>query len=233
MTGDVKLLMVDDDMEFTSLVEEYFSNEGGYVIAVSHNGAEGIEAIQELEVDIVILDITMPAMNGLETLKVIRKTSNVPVVMLTARGDEIDRIIGLEFGADDYIAKPCNLRELAARIRAVLRRTHASSEVNPSKKIVLGDVSIDLGSQAVIRKGETVFLTGAEYLMLETLACSAGTVVSKHELAKQALGRRLFPHDRSVDIHIGHLRKKLGLLPDGSQRIKTLRGQGYLYITPS
>lgn len=232
--NNIELLMVDDDKELSELVQEFFLAEGGYNIAVRHNGEEGVKAVASIEPDIVIMDITMPVMNGLDALKEIRKTSAVPILMLTARGDEIDRIMGLEFGADDYVPKPCNLRELAARVKAVLRRTKAVEQKSTaSKKIEIGDLIIDPGAQAVFRDGQAVNLTGAEYLILEILAEAAGTVVSKEDIAKQALGRRLLPYDRSVDIHIGHLRKKLKPLPNGLQRIKTVRGQGYFYSVTS
>ncbi|MGB0266381.1 MAG: winged helix-turn-helix domain-containing protein, partial [Pseudomonadales bacterium] len=172
--------------------------------------------------------------NGFEVLKEIRQTKSTPVLMLTARGDDIDRILGLEIGADDYLPKPCNLRELLARIRAVLRRTQGfQSTDTPANSRTLGDLRIEFGSQSVYRDNAIVPLTGAEYLVLETLTQAAGKVVDKDQIARHALGREVMPYDRSVDAHIANLRKKLGLLYSGRQRIKTIRGKGYLYVTES
>ena len=177
----------------------------------------------------------MPELNGFEALKQIRQQVDTPVVMLTARGDDIDRILGLEIGADDYIPKPCNLRELVARIRAILRRISTAAEAGSpeSSQIVTGDLRLEAGSQSAYVLDKLINLTGAEFRVLETLVTSAGEVVPKEEIARQALGRRIMPYDRRVDTHIAQLRKKLGPLNDGRQRIKTVRGHGYLYVTSS
>jgi len=154
--------------------------------------------------------------------------------MLTARGDDIDRILGFERGADDYVSKPCNLRELVARIRAIVRRLRRQRRPGGSEdRIEVGDMQIEPGSQSVFRGAELVALTGAEYLVLEVLIQSAGQVIDKDTIARHALGRRILPYDRSVDAHVSNLRKKLGPLSNGRQRIKTVRGQGYLYVTTS
>jgi two-component system response regulator CpxR len=150
--------------------------------------------------------------------------------MLTARGDDLDRILGLEIGADDYLPKPCNLRELVARVRAILRRAGADAEQSGAGKLQLGDLMVERDARNVYVDGELVALTGAEYLVLEVLLQSAGQVVDKDSIARHALGRRIMPYDRSVDAHVGHLRKKLGLFSDGQPRIKTVRGRGYLYV---
>jgi len=230
----VRVLIVDDDETFAGLVAEFLGAEGGFSVTARHDGAAGVEAAVNDRFDVIILDVGLPELNGFEALKLIRQQVDTPVIMLTARGDDIDRILGLEIGADDYVPKPCNLRELVARIRAIMRRLNrpdgAGAEDN---RLVLGDLSIEPGSQSVFRAGELVALTGAEYLVLEVLMQSAGQVVDKDSIARHALGRRIMPYDRSVDAHVGNLRKKLGPLADGRQRIKTVRGRGYLYVAAS
>lgn len=173
-------------------------------------------------------DITMPVMDGFEALRQIRKVSDVPVLMLTARGDEVDRIVGLEIGADDYLPKPFNPRELVARLRAILRRVQMTSR--ETGRIAQGPISIEPGSQSLFRNGEPVPVTATEFIIAELLLRSAGTVVSKEELTEKALGRRLTVYDRSLDTHMANLRKKLGAADDGSALIKTVRGQGYIFV---
>jgi two-component system, OmpR family, response regulator CpxR len=235
MSEVIRLLMVDDDDNLTGLFEEYLEAEGGFELTARHDGEAGVAAALSQNFDVIILDVMMPKMNGFDALKAIRKGSDTPVIMLTARGDDLDRILGLEIGADDYVPKPCNLRELVARIRAILRRVSAGSEPveSGSSRIVVGDLRLDIGAQSVYRNDELISVTGAEYGVLEILAKSAGEVVSKDAIARHALGRRIMPYDRSVDAHVGHLRKKLGPLQNGLQRIKTVRGRGYLYVVQS
>lgn len=235
MSEVIRLLMVDDDDNLTGLFAEYLEAEGGFELTARHDGEAGVAAALSQNFDVVILDVMMPKMNGFDALKAIRKGSDTPVIMLTARGDDLDRILGLEIGADDYVPKPCNLRELVARIRAILRRVSAGSEPveSGSSRIVVGDLRLDIGAQSVYRNDELISVTGAEYGVLEILAKSAGEVVSKDAIARHALGRRIMPYDRSVDAHVGHLRKKLGPLQNGLQRIKTVRGRGYLYVVQS
>ena len=235
MSEVIRLLMVDDDDNLTGLFAEYLEAEGGFELTARHDGEAGVAAALSQNFDVVILDVMMPKMNGFDALKAIRKGSDTPVIMLTARGDDLDRILGLEIGADDYVPKPCNLRELVARIRAILRRVSAGSEPveSGSSRIVVGDLRLDIGAQSVYRNDELISVTGAEYGVLEILAKSAGEVVSKDAIARHALGRRITPYDRSVDAHVGHLRKKLGPLQNGLQRIKTVRGRGYLYVVQS
>lgn len=227
-----QVLIIDDDEEFAALVAEFLVAEGGFTVSMEHDGKSGVEVACSGGFDIIVLDVGLPELNGFEVLKRVRESVDTPVVMLTARGDDIDRILGLEIGADDYVPKPCNLRELVARIRAILRRLdrpgHGQSVAD---RKVIGDLTIEPGSQSVFVDGDLVPLTGTEYLVLETLAESAGELVDKDAIARQALGRRFMPYDRSVDVHIGNLRKKLGPLQDGRQRIKTVRGRGYLYVT--
>ncbi len=228
----IRVLVVDDDEEFADLVAEFLGTEGGFAVTLRHDGRSGVDTAVGDAFDVIILDVGLPALNGFEALKQIRQQIDTPVVMLTARGDDIDRILGLEIGADDYVPKPCNLRELVARIRAIVRRSHRAAGA-AEDRIAVGDLKIEPGGQSVYRKGELIPLTGAEYLVLEALIQSAGEVVDKNSIAKHALGRRIMPYDRSVDAHIGNLRKKLGPLDDGRQRIKTVRGRGYLYVTSS
>jgi two-component system response regulator CpxR len=229
----VDVLIVDDDEEFAGLVAEYLSAEGGFSVTTCHDGASGVAAAAAGAFDVIVLDVGLPELNGFEALKRIRALVDTPVVMLTARGDDIDRILGLEIGADDYVPKPCNLRELVARIRAIVRRASGPQEKAGNSHVAIGDLRIEAGSQSVFRRDELVPLTGAEYLVLEALLDSAGEVVAKDTIARHALGRRIMPYDRSVDAHISNLRKKLGPLRDGRQRIKTVRGRGYLYVTTS
>ncbi|MEO0575805.1 MAG: response regulator transcription factor [Pseudomonadota bacterium] len=226
----VRVLMVDDDVAFTELVAEYVQGEGGFEITCVHRGQAGADEARSGTYDVVVLDVGLPNLNGFEVLRQIRDQSDVPVVMLTARGDDIDRILGLEIGADDYVPKPCNLRELVARIRAILRRGQKSQIAVDDTRKSVGDLIIESGTQSVYRGDELIGLTGAEFLILAMLCESVGEVVEKDAIARQALGRRILPYDRSVDVHIGNLRKKLGPLPDGRQHIKTVRGRGYLYV---
>ena len=225
-----RILVIDDDERFAHLVREYLSAEGGFEVHIRGDGEAGVAAILGARpFDAVVLDINMPGMGGFEVLELVRQRSDVPVLMLTARGGEADRVLGLENGADDYVAKPCNLRELAARLRAVLRRVNRMGAVGD--RIVVGDLALEPGSMSVLRDGEAIAATGAEYLVLEALARSAGRVRTKDAIARQALGRAASQTGRSVDVHVARLRRKLGPLPDGRPRIKTVRGRGYLYVT--
>jgi two-component system response regulator CpxR len=176
----------------------------------------------------MVLDIMMPKMNGMDVLKELRRDSRLPVIMLTARGDDMDRIIGLELGADDYVPKPCNPRELLARIRAVMRRAPTAAESDHSL-IVQDDLELNQGKRTLTRSGETVELTSTEFSILLELLLHRGEVVSKRDLYVSALGREPVPHDRSVDMHVSNLRRKLGTDPRGDSRIETIRGIGYQY----
>jgi DNA-binding response OmpR family regulator len=227
------ILIIDDDTELCELVTEYLEDEGLDVDSV-HNGVAGVERCQTDEPDLVILDVMLPGLGGFAVLSKIRETSRVPVIMLTARGEEVDRIVGLEMGADDYLPKPFNPRELVARIRAILRRTAGTAEPgDESAMVTVGDLKMDIGSRQVGCSAGEVDLTGAEFAVLETLVRAAGTVVSRDELSRRALGRRASAFDRSLDVHLSNLRRKLGPLPGGGERIKTVRGVGYLYVKPS
>jgi two-component system response regulator CpxR len=221
-----RILLVDDDVELCELVAEFLAEEG-FEIEVVYRGDEGLERARSGAHDLVVLDVMLPGLNGFEVLRRLRDSSSIPVLMLTARGEEVDRIVGLEMGADDYLAKPFNPRELAARIRAILRRAEAGTE--HADRIVVGDIEVDLGTRSVSVDGAAVELTGVEFSLLETLARSAGTVVSRDELSRAALYRRASAFDRSLDVHISNLRRKLGPAADGGERIKTVRGVGYQY----
>ena len=222
-----RVLIVDDDVELTELVGEYLRSEGFEVEAV-HDGQNGLQRALSAQHALVVLDIMLPRMNGLDVLRALRPKSQVPVLILTARGDDMDRIIGLEIGADDYLGKPFNVRELVARIRAILRRAHAtpSSDREP---IDVADVHLDPGARTVRRDGQPIELTSVEFEILELLMRHAGQVVTRDQIANDVLGRQLFAYDRSVDVHVSKVRRKLGPAPDGNDRIKTVRGEGYVY----
>jgi two-component system response regulator CpxR len=228
-----RVLIVDDDVELCELVTEYISSEGFQVEAAA-DGPRGLERALSGDHTLVVLDIMLPGMNGLDVLRKLRSHSRVPVLILTARGDDVDRIVGLEIGADDYLAKPFNPRELLARIRAILRRTQAPPVGAPgSERIVVGDVEIDPAGRVIRRNGEAVELTSVEFSLLEMLMRSAGQVVTREQVAHDVLGRQFFPYDRSIDMHVSKLRRKLGDAPGGGERIKTIRGIGYVYARPS
>ena len=220
------ILLIDDDVELCELVSEYLAGEG-FDVEVAYDGNAGLTRAQENLHDLVILDVMLPGLTGFEVLRRLRESSSSPVLMLTARCEDVDRIVGLEMGADDYLPKPFNPRELAARMRAVLRR--ASAEPAMGDRLSLDDVVVDLGTRTVTVAGEEITLTGVEFSLLETLARSAGTVVSRNELSQAALYRRANAFDRSLDVHISNLRRKLGPAPGKGERIKTVRGVGYQY----
>jgi len=224
-----RVLIIDDDADLCDLVSEYLQGEGLEVDAV-HDGVTGVVRCLEDEPDLVILDVMLPGLGGFAVLSRIREKSRVPVIMLTARGEDVDRIVGLEMGADDYLAKPFNPRELVARIRAILRRTTDGPADGETQVYAVGDLQLDLGAREVLCSGREVELTGAEFMILEVLVQEAGTVVGRDELSRQALGRRSSAFDRSLDVHLSNLRRKLGRLPDGGERIKTVRGVGYVYV---
>jgi DNA-binding response OmpR family regulator len=222
------VLIVDDDSELVGLLRDYLADEG-FTVAAATDGDSGARAAVETSPDLVILDVMLPRLSGFDALRRIRERSAVPVIMLTARGQDVDRIVGLELGADDYIPKPFNPRELLARIRAVLRRGRAAAG-GGGAPIIVGDVRLDPGGRRAMRGGQPVELTGTEYSLLELLMREAGSVVKREVLYRDVLGRRPVPFDRSLDVHVSNLRRKLGPLPDGGERIKSLRGVGYQYV---
>ena len=227
-----QILVIDDDMELCELVTEYLEPDGYRVEAV-HDGEAGLERAISGEHVLAVLDYMLPGMNGFEVLRQIRARSRLPIVMLTARGDDINRIIGLQIGADDYLSKPFNPLELLARINAVLRRTQAEPEQKEDHGVlVVGDVEMDSRTRTVRRAGTVVELTVVEYSLLEKLLSAPGRIVEREELVKEVLHRNLSPLDRSMDTHVSNLRRKLGHHVNGVERIKTVRSVGYIYASP-
>ena len=225
-----RILIIDDDEELCELVSEYLAGEGFQTEAV-HDGESGLQRALSGEYDLVTLDVMLPKKDGFDVLRELRRASSVPVLMLTARGEDNERIVGLETGADDYLAKPFNPRELAARLRAILRRVETQKEAVQAEddKLKVGDVEIQVSARSVVRGGEDVNLTSVEFDLLKELLKHAGRVVKKEDLSERVLERKLSPFDRSLDMHISNLRKKLGVREDGSERIKTIRSVGYIY----
>lgn len=229
-----KILLVDDDVELIELLAELLTLEG-FEIDMANNGLQALQKL-DLSYDLVLLDIMMPVLNGVETLKKIRQEFSVPVIMLTARGDDIDRILGLELGADDYIPKPFNDRELVARIRAILRRTQPAATLNTEVKenrseFVFCDITLYPGQQQAFHHDKDLELTGTEFALLQKLVLNPGQILSRESLSIEILGKQLTPFDRAIDMHMSNLRKKLPPRTDGSPWFKTLRGRGYLLVS--
>jgi len=219
------ILIADDDTELCELLQEYFVQEG-FDIRLAFDGERALTESRRPGVDVMVLDIMMPRMNGIDVLRQLRKESELPVIMLTARGEDLDRIIGLELGADDYLAKPANPRELLARIRAILRRASSHST---SAMLDVGDLLLNQARRELHCDGKAVELTSTEFSILQLLLQRSGEVVEKKDLYLAALGREPVAYDRSVDMHVSNLRRKLGPAKDGSERIETIRGIGYQY----
>lgn len=225
-----RILIVDDDRALTDLLSELLQTEG-FVCSIAHNGHDALELENEQNPDLVILDVMMPGDDGISTLRKLRETSRVPVLMLTAMGEEDDRILGLEAGADDYLAKPFVARELVLRIQAILRRTVDSTHASDGARVQVGPLSIEPNKERAQLDGESLPLTGAELRILEALAMSAGEIVSREQLTEIALGRELSPYDRALDTHISHLRRKLGNKePSVPLEIRSVRGAGYRLV---
>lgn len=229
-----RILLADDDVELCEMLKEYLATEG-FSVDTANDGAGALTKAMSGDYDLVVLDVMMPNKNGLDVLRELRMHSLMPVLMLTARDEDVDSIVGLELGADDYLGKPCNPRVLVAHIRSILRRAepqHADQgNGTVPEAIRLNDLEMHTGSRTVTCKGERIEMTSTEYSVLEALLREAGRVVSKMELSERALGRKLSRYDRSLDMHVSNLRKKLGPLPNGEERIKTVRGVGYQYVT--
>jgi DNA-binding response OmpR family regulator len=221
-----RLLLVDDDVELCQILTEYLSAEG-FEVESAHDGVRGLERARSGEYALMILDLLLPGMRGLDVLQRLRSDSNVPVLILTARGEDVDRIVGLELGADDYLPKPFNSRELMARVRAILRRTRPSHDAD---RVTVGDVTVDPAARKAWRDGRSLNLTMAEFVLLEDLLRHAGKVLSRRHLAEQVLGRRLSPFDRSIDVHVSNLRKKLGDTAGAREHIRAVRGEGYVFV---
>jgi len=224
------VLIIDDDRDFCSMLSKLLTQES-YRVVVCRDPKQGLEAAVAEPHDIVLLDIMMPDLDGLELLRRLRAKSNVHVIMLTAKGEEMDRVVGLELGADDYLGKPFHPRELIARIRAVLRRTLKSADTKDEGALRIGDLQLDSGARTVKVGDAAITLTSAEFDVLYALLQEAGRIVSREKLAA-VLGRNLGVFDRTIDMHVSNLRRKLGLPSDGSERIRTIRSAGYLYAKP-
>jgi two-component system response regulator CpxR len=225
------ILIVDDDAQLCGLVARFLGADGLRVQSVL-SGTEGVDRALSGQYDLVVLDVMLPGMDGFEVLRRIRAHSNIPILMLTARGDDLDRILGLEIGADDYLPKPFNARELAARVRAILRRARsvsASVRIEGTLPVLVGDLELNAGARTVHRGSQAINLTTVEFDLLEKLMRSAGRVVGRDELTKDVLGREFSPFDRSIDTHVWNLRRKVGPHADGTERIKGIRGVGYLF----
>lgn len=239
-----RILLVDDDVELTELLAELLSLEG-FDIKVVYNGQEALHELECQPYDLVLLDVMMPILNGIETLKQLRQKLAIPVLMLSARDDEIDRVLGLELGADDYLPKPFNDRELVARIKAILRRTAVISAnvtepvatvttlapEDGSKQLAFGGVTLHLGRQQAVFEGKVLDLTGTEFALLQILMRNPGEILSRELLSLEILGKHLTPYDRAIDMHMSNLRKKLPERNDNLPWFKTLRGRGYLLVT--
>lgn len=227
----MKILLADDDSELCQMLQQYLTEEGFHV-ELAHNGQQALDKVAAGDFDLLVLDVMMPVLNGLDVLRKLRQSSQLPVLMLTARGSDVDSIVGLELGADDYLPKPCNPRVLVARLRAIYRRAGEGSTVQQSSlddPLVIDEVALYRSARRVMFNDVPLTLTSTEFSVLESLLSHAGQVVGKDMLSEEALGRPLTRYDRSLDMHISNLRRKLGVLATGEERIETVRGVGYLY----
>ncbi|MGV1822356.1 response regulator transcription factor [Agrobacterium tumefaciens] len=221
-----KVLLIDDDIELTNLLCEYLTQEG-FAVETTADGRIGVAEAMSSSTDLIVLDIMMPRMNGIEVLRKIRQVSDVPVLMLTARGDDIDRISGLNLGADDYVSKPCSPGELSARIRAILRRSGRAERDGSVEELKTGELVLYPSNRRAEWHGAQLELTGTEFSLLEVLVRSAGQLVSKQEISLRAFGKPLTAFDRRIDVHISSIRQKLGARADGQSWIQAVRGRGY------
>ena len=227
-----RVLLVDDDQELTDLLSDYLSHEQ-FTISVANSAEAALEMLERpSDFDLAVFDIMMPGMSGLELLQQLRPRVTLPVIMLTGRGGDIDRILGLEMGADDYLAKPCNPRELLARIRAVLRRSQLQAKPQNLDAAVLKEhgVMLDSSRREVRVEGELVEFTSAEFNVLQQLMSHAGKVISKATLTEKVLHRQLTAYDRAIDVHVSRVRQKLAAILPDTELIKTVRGEGYLFV---
>jgi DNA-binding response OmpR family regulator len=234
MRKHARLLIVDDDPDLCDLVQRYLEAEG-FVISAVHSGTEGSHAGTSGNYDLIVLDVMLPDMKGFDVLRELRSRVRTPVLMLTAKGDEFDRVLGLQMGADDYLAKPFSPRELIARIGAILRRSGWQSEQAKHQRplsIRSGDLELDLAGHSASKSGKSLHLTSAEFDLLHAFLESPGQVLSREALVERVLGRKFSPFDRSIDLHVSNLRQKLGPQTNGSERIRSVRGVGYLYAWP-
>lgn len=222
-----RILLVDDDVELASMLSEYLNVEGFETVCV-HSGEDGVEQASRQPFDVVVLDVMLPGVNGIEVLRRLRERSPVPVLMLTARGDHVDRIVGLELGADDYVPKPCPPRELVARLRAILRRTRGSDQ--PGGIVTAGALTLSPARRRVTVDSTALALTSTEFNLLEVLMRDAGRVVSKQDLYSRGLGRPMGRFERSIDVHMSSIRRKLADAAGDRLRIESVRGVGYQLV---
>ena len=225
-----RILLADDDVELSAMLSEYFTAEG-FSVDITYDGDAALGKARATNYDLIVLDVMMPRKNGIEVLRELRREFSTPVLMLTARHDDVDSIVGLELGADDYLGKPCNPRVLVAHMRSILRRSTERGSPSVPDKLQVDDLEMHIGSRTVRCRDLRVEMTSTEYSVLEALVRAAGHVVSKEDLSERALGRKFARFDRSLDMHVSNLRKKLGPQPGGEERIATVRGVGYQYVT--
>jgi len=224
-----RILLIDDDLGLSELLAQLLELEG-FELTLAHDGQAGLDLALQQTFDLILLDVMLPKLNGFEVLRALRTKKQTPVLMLTARGDEIDRVVGLEIGADDYLPKPFNDRELVARIRAIIRRTNIKPNDNIQTIQSFGDLSLDPARQEVHCQELLIILTGTEFSLLFELVQHAGELASKETLSEKVLGKKLMPFDRSLDMHLSNLRKKMPERIDGRPRVKTIRGKGYIWL---
>jgi|TARA_R100000935_G_scaffold20092_2_gene38134 two-component system response regulator CpxR len=225
-----KVLIIDDDVILSGLFQDYLEEEK-FQVRTADTATEGLQLALQGDFDIVILDVMLPDMSGTEVLKLIRQQSHVPILMFTAKGDDVDRIMGLESGADDYVPKPCTPRELIARIKAILRRSEITRQQQQDETVIqTGPLQLWPQQRKALWFDTALELTSTEFSLLESLARNAGQVVSKNALSEAALGRPLARFDRSIDVHMSSIRHKLGEQQDGHSYIQTVRGKGYQLI---
>ncbi|WP_077338922.1 response regulator transcription factor [Pseudocolwellia agarivorans] len=226
------ILMIDDDQELTELLEEYFVSEG-FQFTCCHDGESGLHNAYNNDIDLILLDVMMPKLNGFEVLKALGGRHTTPILMLTAKGDDTDKVLGLELGADDYLPKPFKHKELLARINAILRRieiTEKDGILNTNTELSVNHVTLNYATRKVLCYGHVIELTGTEYQLLEMLMMQPNVIVSKSELSEKVLHRKLSAFDRSIDMHISNIRRKL--LPySPSDKLKTIRGAGYIFLS--
>lgn len=225
--SNTRILIVDDDRELGEMLKEFMAPDH-FDLTACLSGEDGLQALQDEEFDLLILDIMLPGISGIDVLRQVRQSNDIPIVMLTARGDDVDRILGLEFGADDYLSKPFNPRELLARIKAIMRRSQPGSGRN--QRISVGAIELDVRSRRVSSGNTQIRLTGTEFELLRCLAVSPGETVTKERLSREALGRRHMPYDRSIDTHISNVRGKLMTAGVASPTIHSRRGVGYCLL---
>lgn len=225
-----QILLIDDDLGLAELLAQLLELEG-FSLTLAHDGEAGLHLALSQQFDLILLDVMLPKLNGFEVLKALRAKKQTPVLMLTARGDEIDRVVGLEIGADDYLPKPFNDRELVARIKAIIRRTSQPLDDHQPSIIEFADIKLDPSRQEVVCQDQLLILTGTEFSLLYHMIQHSGEVLSKDNLSENVLGKKLMPFDRSLDMHLSNLRKKLPERADGRPRVKTLRGKGYIWLT--